>query len=214
MNASNTARKQMNDSQQDAVTMVDNAPVEINQNKDDVRALTHPKIVELWVQVANAMQVLIPQGSQGMHRENNDSKDVGAALSNLNYVDKCAALFFATNCAKDSLFSSCVLGMSHQNAVEDCVVHVMNVKLETKRADVTGGQKTRTAKMHGSFFNQKKQKLMQRVLGCNEKIAVCRDASQKADKRRCARRDKHVHCVHRNDGFLKEMPSTIAASAF
>jgi hypothetical protein len=165
----------------------------IDRDKSQCTNMIRKAIVGSWIGYANAMGIVYQQPNTPESRQIVSMDDLRYALRILPPTERIAALYFITGYTRDVLYKEILLGISHQEAVEDYVMHMMGAKFAIRRSDMKAGHKTCVGILYGKVYNNHKQKLMRAILPKNVNLAVGRHGMTQANH---WKRPKQFYFVH------------------
>lgn len=167
--------------------------VQIDRDKSQCTGIIRKAIVGSWIGYANAMGMVYQPPNAPESRQIVSMDDLRSALRQLQPTEMIAALYFITGYTRDVLYKEILLGITHQEAVEDYVMHTMCAKFAISRSDMKAGHKTCVGILYGKVYNNNKQKLMRAILPKNVSLAVGRHGLTQPNH---WKRPKHLYFVH------------------
>ena len=154
-----------------------------------------------WIGYANAMGLEYHEYGLTESRQILTLRDLRLALKQLSLRERLAAVYFVTGYARDVLHAQVMWGATHQAAVEDYVMDILNASFSTARTEMKAGHKTCVGQLYSQIFNKKKQKLQQSVLPATTLLAV---ESRGFTTKKNWRRQKSQYFVHTSQTNLDE----------
>jgi hypothetical protein len=164
----------------------------MNENKQQSNRLIGSAIEKSWIGYAQAMKLKYQEKPNPELRTIITMDHLRQALKNLTLSERIAALYFITGYTRDVLYSQVMYGSTHQNTVEDYVMHHFNAHFSITRTQMKPGRKTCLGILYGQVHNRCKHRLQKAVLPKHITMGVTkqvdnRDANWK--------RPKHIYYV-------------------
>jgi hypothetical protein len=164
----------------------------INDNKKQSNKLIGNAIEKSWIGYANAMELKFQEKHNPEFRTIITMDHLRKALKNLTLAEKIAALYFITGYTRDVLYSQVMYGSTHQNTVEDYVLHNFNATFSNARTKMKPGRKTCLGILYGQVYNRCKHRLQKAILPKHLTMGVTKHVdNQDANWKR----PKHIYFV-------------------
>ena len=164
----------------------------VTAKKRKAKQLLVTIINQMWVELGNCVGLTI-KGSQSRPRPLVTIKDLQQALQTVTPPEKLyMMLHFLFNFVRDTIYPG-VLMLTHQQAVEQAVLRIFNVKFEST-TPTNRPPKSCVAMLYGEVFNDKKQRLLKGVMEKGFSVVV---EHKTIHKPKHWKRNKHTFFLYR-----------------
>ena len=184
----------------------------INREKTIASGLINEAISGSWIGYANAMGLVYRELDSPDTRTIVTMRDLRQTFRDMGQNECIAAVYFLTGYTRDVLHQQVLYGCTHQVAVEDYVMMILNAEFETPRSELKPGHRTCVSQLYSQIYNTKQQKLKQQVLPKQVSVAVVSNGYKYTPNWKRPKTHYFVHKKHMlSNGTLRSETKLVSA---